>query len=218
MPSLSTNQEDEAGTMIGRKRDKASTPARGEEMDVGGAKDMDLSDSEGIQKPPSILKKSTTAPKEMKSPDKKKTRKSKDGDTDGGSNKGKGGKPRGRSKSRDGGAKGGASKSRTPSKARSTSKTPNQRSRSKSRSTSNEPNSAKKTPDSYAKKAAATPKSLAKKKPKKLKHSKFISGVMEMPKSSTLRTDVYNKAMKMLTTCQSAYRTKTCRITNHKDP
>jgi len=204
--------------MSGRKRDKASTPARGKEKDEGGAKDMDLSDSEGIQRPPSILKKSTIATKEMKSPDKKKTRKSKDGDMDGGSNKSKGGKPRGRSKSREGKAKADASKSRSPSKARSTSKTPKQRSTSISRSTAKEPNSAKKTPDSYAKKAAATPKSSAKKKPKKLKHSKFVSGVMEMPKSNSLRTDVYNKAMRMLTTCQSAYGAKTCRIANHKDP
>jgi hypothetical protein len=140
MPSQYTNQDDKAGTMSSRKRDKASTPARGKETGEGGAKDMDLSDSEGIQKPPSILKKSSTVPKEMKSPDKKKTRKSKDGDTDGGSKKGKGGKPRGRSKSREGGAKGSASKSRSPSKARSTSKTPKQRSQSTSRSTSKEPN------------------------------------------------------------------------------
>ena len=89
MPSRSTNQEDEVGTMSGRKRDKASTPARGKEKDEGGAKDMDLSDSEGIQRPPSILKKSTIATKEMKSPDKKKTRKSKNGDTDGGATRAK---------------------------------------------------------------------------------------------------------------------------------
>jgi hypothetical protein len=192
-----------------------STPARGKGGSEKEPNEMELSDNEDITKPPSILKKGTVA-KGAQSPDKKKTRKSTKDQTDGGDT-GKGGKTRGRSKSREKGSSGGAgwSKSRTGSKTpkpRSTSKTPKARSSSKGAK-------AKKTAtESYAKKAAATPKSSAKKKPKKLNHSKYVGGVMEMSKSGTLRTDVYAKLMKLLTICQSAHGAKTARVANYKDP
>ena len=213
MPSVT--DKDTTAAMSGRKRDKASTPARAKGTGARGPEDMDISDSEGIKKPPSILKKSTAA-KGVQSPEKKKTKKNAKAQAEGKEGEETGGKPRGRAKSRDKSASGGSgmkskprsqsqarSVSKTP-KARSTSKTPRARSTSKSASARSSSKDEKVTPDSFAKKAAPPPKTVIKKKPKKLDYSKFVGGVVEMPKSSMLRTDVYSKLMKLLTTCQSA--------------
>lgn len=163
---------------------------------------MDVSDGYALKMPPSILKKTPTDGA-IRSPDKKKGR--------------LGSRPRGRQEG-DGTARGRrpsttpGGKPRSSSKPRSKTPTGACRPRSRSKTRTSASDSGKKKP-TYSDKAKAP---LSPKKPlKRLKHRKFITGQLSMPRSSTLRQDVYRKVCTMLSTAQLVEGAKTCRILNH---